>query len=538
MNHLIRLSLLITFLLAAVSCKENPRAVSRLDEAEAMIADMPDSALAILRQHKDYRLNTRSLKARHALLHTIALDKNYIDLTTDSIIAPAVKYYDHKGTSDDRFKTLFYLGRIRQNAGDKEAAMDCFIRATDLVSEVTDTSALARCYAAQGVIYADFYDYPNAIEANRKAAELFLAVGNVNSYVNRILQESFCRWALNDMTSMKECLESIESYKEKFSESTLGMYYSMLILYEMETGNASTVLSKYVHDVPESILNWKIISKDFINKGDYDSAYESMVKYRSYKKDYQNDLGYHAMMFSICDSIGAYKEAIQHYQQYIHLNDSTNNQVYYQNVRLIQDRHEKEKLILETKNNNLILILILICIIGLSVVFALFAIRYIINNKVLRKLYSAAEQEKKSLDELLKSSISISSDIGIILSERMELLNEIVLNQRLSLPAKSNRSKEKIESLLNDTKEYLSTIGMTYVVKNPDVVSFLKSKGLTTWEIGYCCLYVMGYNAKEISGIMQNNQVYKISSEIRKKLGLEGGKIRLETYLKDLFAKG
>ena len=111
----------------------------------------------------------------------------------------------------------------------------------------------------------------------------------------------------------------------------------------------------------------------------------------------------------------------------------------------------------------------------------------------------------------------------------MELLNEIVLNQRLSLPAKSNRSKEKIESLLNDTKEYLSTIGMTYVVKNPDVVSFLKSKGLTTWEIGYCCLYVMGYNAKEISGIMQNNQVYKISSEIRKKLGLEGGKIRLET---------
>lgn len=177
MNHLIRLSLLMTFLLAAVSCKENPRAVSRLDEAEAMIADMPDSALAILRQHKDYRLNTRSLKARHALLHTIALDKNYIDLTTDSIIAPAVKYYDNKGTSDNRFKTLFYLGRIRQNAGDKEAAMDCFIRATDLVSEVTDTSALARCYAAQGVIYADFYDYPTPSKPTARRPNSFLLWG-------------------------------------------------------------------------------------------------------------------------------------------------------------------------------------------------------------------------------------------------------------------------------------------------------------------------------------------------------------------------
>ena len=90
--------------------------------------------------------------------------------------------------------------------------------------------------------------------------------------------------------------------------------------------------------------------------------------------------------------------------------------------------------------------------------------------------------------------------------------------------------------LLADTKEYLSTIGMTYVVKNPETISFLRSRGLSTWEIGYCCLYVMGYSAKEIGGIMHNNQVYKISSEIRKKLGLEGGKVKLETYLKELFA--
>ncbi len=94
-----------------------------------------------------------------------------------------------------------------------------------------------------------------------------------------------------------------------------------------------------------------------------------------------------------------------------------------------------------------------------------------------------------------------------------------------------------MENLLSNTKEYLSTIGMTYVVKNPEVVSSLKAKGLTTWEIGYCCLYVMGYSAKEISGIMLNNQVYKISSRIREKLGLEGGKIRFETYLKTLFAQ-
>jgi len=68
-------------------------------------------------------------------------------------------------------------------------------------------------------------------------------------------------------------------------------------------------------------------------------------------------------------------------------------------------------------------------------------------------------------------------------------------------------------------------------------VSYLKSKGLLTWEIGYCCLYIMGYNAKEISGIMNNSQVYKISSEIRRKLGYNDGKLRFESIMKSLYDK-
>ena len=539
MNHLIRLSLLMTFLLAAVSCKENPRAVSRLDEAEAMIADMPDSALAILRQHKDYRLNTRSLKARHALLHTIALDKNYIDLTTDSIIAPAVKYYDHKGTSDDRFKTLFYLGRIRQNAGDKEAAMDCFIRATDLASEVTDTSALARCYAAQGVIYADFYDYPNAIEANRKAAELFLAVGNVNSYVNNQLKIADNFWALGYLNEAKKHIDLIETYKYFVKPDLLNSYFSLKLKCEMDFGKKYEItLEEYINTVCEYHIDWNIVSIAYCNINQYDKAMEAILNYRKYNTSISDEHTYYAIMSQLYEYTQSYKEATEAYKAYIEILDSTYIDTHTRNIQYIEERYEQNMTILEEKNKNLILFLVLFAVCALLFFCVILIIKQVKDTRLLRNLYSSALEERKSLERILEEYPSTDAEINQILSERMELLNEIVLNHRLSHSGKSEDMKRKINDLLNDTKEYLSTIGMTYVVKNPDVVSFLKSKGLTTWEIGYCCLYVMGYNAKEISGIMQNNQVYKISSEIRKKLGLEGGKIRLETYLKDLFAKG
>lgn len=539
MNHLIRLSLLITFLLAAVSCKENPRAVSRLDEAEAMIADMPDSALAILRQHKDYRLNTRSLKARHALLHTMALDKNYIDLTTDSIIAPAVKYYERKGTSDDRFKTLFYLGRIRQNAGDKEASMDCFIRATDLASEVTDTSALARCYAAQGVIYADFYDYPNAIEANRKAAELFLAVGNVNSYVNNQLKIADNFWALGYLNEAKKHIDLIETYKYFVKPDLLNSYFSLKLKCEMDFGKKYEItLEEYINTVCEYHIDWNIVSIAYCNINQYDKAMEAILNYRKYNTSISDEHTYYAIMSQLYEYTQSYKEATEAYKAYIEILDSTYIDTHTRNIQYIEERYEQNMTILEEKNKNLILFLVLFAVCALLFVCVILIIKQVKDTRLLRNLYSSALEERKSLERILEEYPSTDAEINQILSERMELLNEIVLNRRLSHSGKSEDMKRKINDLLNDTKEYLSTIGMTYVVKNPDVVSFLKSKGLTTWEIGYCCLYVMGYNAKEISGIMQNNQVYKISSEIRKKLGLEGGKIRLETYLKDLFAKG
>ena len=61
-----------------------------LEDVESFINERPDSALTVLQSIGADDLSSREFKARHALLLSQALDKNIIDLQSDSILAPAV----------------------------------------------------------------------------------------------------------------------------------------------------------------------------------------------------------------------------------------------------------------------------------------------------------------------------------------------------------------------------------------------------------------------------------------------------------------
>ena len=98
-------NLIYTFILlalAACTTHQGPRA--QLDQAEALMTEHPDSALSILQEVDEAQLSTKAQQARFALLLSMALDKNYIDVASDSLIRPAVEYYEKHGS--DRKKML------------------------------------------------------------------------------------------------------------------------------------------------------------------------------------------------------------------------------------------------------------------------------------------------------------------------------------------------------------------------------------------------------------------------------------------------
>ena len=117
MKHLLSIILSILLLTA---CGESKRNSQLLERAETIMNDSCDVALSILQDSIDAStLTTERGRAIYAVLLSQALDKNYIDLTSDSIIAPAVKYFANGDNPHYAMLTHYYHGKILLNQNKK-----------------------------------------------------------------------------------------------------------------------------------------------------------------------------------------------------------------------------------------------------------------------------------------------------------------------------------------------------------------------------------------------------------------------------------
>lgn len=167
---------LLIFVLSA--CTENKNRLSMLNNIESYIDEEPQRALAELREIKDSIGASPKLKAKHALLHSIALDKNYIDLKTDSIIAPAVKYYLKKGSGSEKLATCYYLGRIYKNAGDYNKAIIEYSKAEQLVDQISPNKTIGLLYMGMAAIYNAARNHTKEIEYVQKGYNAFKLINS------------------------------------------------------------------------------------------------------------------------------------------------------------------------------------------------------------------------------------------------------------------------------------------------------------------------------------------------------------------------
>jgi len=172
------------------ACERHSQIWEQMDTAEKLMNNKPDSALIILENIPVSSIKDKEVSARYALLKSMALDKNYIDTTTFDILQPAIDYYVQNGTPDEKLRTYYYQGRIYQNQGDDDSAMQSFMNGCDLKQSVTDSLLLAHTLVAQGTLYLKQYKTTEFIHNNMAAAKLYGAVGKnlleIKSYTNAI----------------------------------------------------------------------------------------------------------------------------------------------------------------------------------------------------------------------------------------------------------------------------------------------------------------------------------------------------------------
>ena len=278
MRHL-RYTLIFLFTSASlllISCTDKPHIKAVLDKAEeVMETEDPAVVYTMLDSINTEGLSTRRLKARYALLYSQALDKNYIDLTTDSIIRPAVRYYRHHGSAEDRLKTLYYLGRIKENAGDNENAMRCYLEAERYVPKNENLLMSGRLYSAKKALYYQLYLFRDAEYNAVMAASYFKKAGDNSRYAKELSAAINTSLILNDTAGQAAYIKELRQLIPFMTEPVKSAFYSTL-LSAIPTDSTATIkatINEYISTIKKTdAIDWLSVALAYWEIDYIDSA--------------------------------------------------------------------------------------------------------------------------------------------------------------------------------------------------------------------------------------------------------------------------
>ena len=170
MNRKVFLLFFFIFLIFS-GCRRNNIRIE-LNDIESYIMEHPDSALSHLDTMNRDLLITKRDRAHHALLHAMALDKNFIDVSNDSIAKVAVDYYSKKGEKKKLVRALYYLGVAYYYQEEYTKAILEFTKA-EKIAETVDSVYLGMIKMAQADIYSYSYNYVEELDCLHNSFEIF-----------------------------------------------------------------------------------------------------------------------------------------------------------------------------------------------------------------------------------------------------------------------------------------------------------------------------------------------------------------------------
>lgn len=235
-------------------------AQKHLNDIESYIMERPDSALAVLDTMDRSLLTTERLRAHHALLHAMALDKNYIDVTDDSIAKVAVDYYSRKGPDKYEARALYYLGVAYYYQGAYNKAILEFTRAEKLASEC-DSLYCGLVKLMQSNAYNATY---NDIQELKYAQEAF------NTF-NDISEDYYSKVAKLNMSRAYYNLNKIEQSEEILLELLSDTTYNNILLSSKVLYAFTQAVEYKNYDEASSLYNQVFHSGDssYMSNEDY-----------------------------------------------------------------------------------------------------------------------------------------------------------------------------------------------------------------------------------------------------------------------------
>lgn len=242
MRHLILTIVTIAICLAAGGCARR-EAETTLDRAEALMHEDPAGAMSLLRDSIDAAAlpSGSELQARYALLLSQALDKNRMELNSDSLISIAADYYAaHPGDGRGLMLANFYLGRVRYNCGLYPQAIIQYLKALEKAEADSDhywigliCREISKSYNPSSNCAEEVHYAQKAFDHMRRTGKHSYTCSTMIKLINALYDKSEYNKGLQYSYQLKDTVETYQVKKyERSVYCLIGKGYMLLNDYK------------------------------------------------------------------------------------------------------------------------------------------------------------------------------------------------------------------------------------------------------------------------------------------------------------------
>ncbi len=525
---------LCMLLLFEVSCGNKG---SLLNQAELLIEEHPDSVLNMLRQIKNPHQNlSKRNYALYSLLMTQAMDKCYLDLSEDTLMDIAVRYFTETTDSIHAAKACLYAGKVSQQLRNPEQAIELYLEAKDYFGNSADYKYQFMVRNGLGTVYSNQWLYKDQLEAYREACH-YASLKNDSLYLCVAFENmgfAFSGLQKEDSAIFYQ-YKALQMAKACYPTGASGIYHHISSIYKRKQA-----YSKAIQYADSALLSAADSSSLYFTKGDiynkmhlYDSAFcylsKSLLSDNIYTKA------------STCDALAEVYEGVKkpdsaylYMRLYNAYRDSIENQTHttaimelenlYHHSKLKEENYLlKESAISKSRFIYFILFIVSILLFFIGILYVFFY------NRKQRQIHGAQQLVRQKEIEKLQAEtefISLEKKLLELREAFYRQMNSIVVPKLHSLmyPDKSDhKSRIKITE-----EEWGFLVENTNIAFSDFTLRLLKVYPLLDIEdIRLCCLIKMQLRLSDIADIycVEKATINKRRERIRKnKMDINDGR--------------
>lgn len=346
---MMRIFLSLCVVVGLVACRVNEEMHARLQSLGELVQSHPDSALQLIEQIPLRELRTRHLRADHALLYAVALDKNYIDSDNDSLIARVEHYYRRRPATDSvRHLIHYHRGRIHQNGQQYFAAVSEYLAALGHLDTLRNPYKAGLIFSRLGEMYREQYNFENALHYFRRAYSAYERVNNrVALYYTSFDLGNILRYLHQYIESEHWYVLSLQIAREYNDTYVVSYCLSNLLTLYYETGNRTSFDECYkqlcqIADYRPSVVVKMLLANNALEANNLQQAKAFLADVSL--MDYSgNESLFFLMQFKLASAERDYERA--NYYQYccINANDSLVRNVYSTSVLTAEKQFYAER---------------------------------------------------------------------------------------------------------------------------------------------------------------------------------------------------